>query len=75
MYIEMKIGDIETLRRLFSLLPSYVLQYISSPQNITRTNFLQWVSRCASGERQQILLSSGRASGLILRLTSQDFYR
>jgi len=35
----------------------------------------QWKARCASGERQRIELGSGRASGLILRLTSNDFYR
>ena len=36
---------------------------------------VQWISRCASGERQRIILTAGRGSGLILRLTNQDFYR
>ena len=35
----------------------------------------QWVERCAGGRRQVITLGHGRASGLILRLTSQEFYR
>lgn len=35
----------------------------------------QWKVKCESGERQQIILSSGRGSGLILRLTNQDYYR
>jgi len=35
----------------------------------------QWVTRCESGRRQQISLGHGRASGLIVRLTSQEFYR
>ena len=35
----------------------------------------QWVDRCASGRRQKITLGHGRSSGLILRLTSREFYR
>ncbi len=37
--------------------------------------FLQWKSRCESGDRQRIILTAGRGSGLILRLTSQQYYR
>jgi len=35
----------------------------------------QWQARCASGERQRIILTAGRGSGLILRLTNMDYYR
>jgi len=35
----------------------------------------QWITRCQSGQRQRVTLGQGRASGLILRLTSQEFYR
>jgi len=35
----------------------------------------QWISRCESGHRQKITLGQGRGSGLILRLTHQEFYR
>ena len=35
----------------------------------------QWAARCESGRRQEVELGPGRASGLILRLTSREFYR
>ena len=34
-----------------------------------------WAARCESGRRHVVTLGHGRASGLILRLTSQQFYR
>ena len=34
-----------------------------------------WAARCESGRRHVVTLGHGRASGLILRLTSQEFYR
>jgi len=35
----------------------------------------QWISRCESGLRHKVTLGPGRGSGLILRLTHQEFYR